>query len=85
MYRAGIIFLAVGIGLGVYLAIVRGPLVIPLVAIASLSTYFYSTKLANYGLGELFIAIKGMMIVLGTYYVQTLSIAIEPLFTGSLL
>ncbi len=85
VYRAGIIFLAVGIGLGVYLAIVRGPLVIPLVAIASLSTYFYSTKLANYGLGELFIAIKGMMIVLGTYYVQTLSIAIEPLFTGSLL
>lgn len=85
VYRAGLVFLAVGIGIGVFLAILRGPLVIPLVAIASLSTYFYSTKLANYGLGESFIAIKGMMIVLGTYYVQTLSIAIEPLFAGSLL
>lgn len=85
VYRAGLVFLAVGIGVGVYLAIFRGPLVLPLVATASLSTYFYSTKLANYGLGELFIAIKGMMIVLGTYYVQTLSVEIEPLFAGSLL
>ena len=33
--------------------------------------YFYSTRIVDAGLGELFVAIKGAMIVLGSFYVQT--------------
>ena len=34
------------------------------------------------GLGEVFVAIKGAMIVLGTYYVQTPQITTEPILGG---
>ncbi len=31
----------------------------------------YSNKLVNVGLGELFVGIKGVLIVIGSFYVQT--------------
>lgn len=85
VYLVGMIFLIIGVGVGIYLAFVRGLFIIPLVGLAALSTYFYSTRLANYGLGELFVAIKGMLIVVGTYYVQTISITLSSLYTGAVL
>ena len=41
---------------------------------AILSIYFYSTKIVDSGLGEIFVGIKGTMIVLGTMYIQTQAI-----------
>ena len=35
---------------------------------AVVAIYFYSTRIVNAGLGELFVAIKGAMIVLGSPY-----------------
>ncbi len=36
----------------------------------------------NSGLGEIFVAIKGCMIVLGTFFVQTSHLSIEPILGG---
>jgi len=51
-------------------------------AFAILSIYFYSTKIVNSGLAELFVAVKGTMIVLGTYFIQTSEITISPIIGG---
>jgi len=82
VYRAGLASLALGSAIGVYLAIVRGWLVFPLLAFAAVSIYLYSTSIANRGLGEVFICVKGALVVLGTFYVQTLTLAAEPLLAG---
>ena len=40
---------------------------------AILSVYLYSTKIVNWGLAEVFVTIKGTLIVLGTYFIQSQS------------
>ena len=42
-----------------------------ILAFAILSIYFYSTKIVNWGLAEVFVTIKGTLIVIGTCYIQT--------------
>ena len=42
----------------------------------------YSTKLVNVGLGETFVGIKGMLIVIGTFYVQTSTITTDSIVLG---
>ena len=42
----------------------------------------YSTKLVNVGLGELFVGIKGVLIVIGSFYVQTSTIILESIIVG---
>ena len=49
---------------------------------AIFAIYFYSTKIVNLGLGELFVAIKSSMIVIGTFYVQTGFIDVAALYIG---
>ena len=41
---------------------------------AILSVIFYSTKIVNWGLAEVFVTIKGTLIIIGTYYIQSQSI-----------
>jgi 1,4-dihydroxy-2-naphthoate octaprenyltransferase len=41
-----------------------------ILAFAIMSIYFYSTKIVNWGLAEVFVAVKGTLIVMGTYYIQ---------------
>ncbi len=71
VYRAGILMLIIGSGIGVYFVILKGIIILIILTFAILSIYFYSNKVVNLGLGELFVSIKGSMIVLGTFYVQT--------------
>ncbi|MCL4436792.1 MAG: prenyltransferase [Thaumarchaeota archaeon] len=85
VYRAGVTFLIIGVLMGLYLMLVRSWLIGPLVMFAGLSTYFYSTKITKAGLGEVFLIVKGTAIVLGSYYVQTTSMAISPLYVGVVL
>lgn len=85
VYAAGLVFLAIGTSIGIYFVAVRGITIAIILAFAILSIYFYSTSIVNAGLGELFIAIKGVMIVLGTLFVQATQITLEPLYVGAIL
>lgn len=82
VYRAGILLLVAGAVIGLLLAFERGWLVGVFLLFGIVAVYFYSTHIANVGLGEGFIVLKGTLIVLGTYFVQALSIAVAPIFVG---
>ena len=71
VYRAGIIFLIIGALIGTYFVVTDGIIIGIILAFAILSIYFYSTKIVNWGLAEVFVAIKGTLIVIGTCYIQT--------------
>jgi len=82
VYRAGLIFLIIGSSVGGYFIFEKGITIAVILAFAIISIYFYSTKIVNSGLGEIFVAIKGSMIVLGTFFVQTSHITMEPILGG---
>lgn len=85
VYKAGLAFLILGAIIGGYFIFLNGITIAIILAFAIISIYFYSTKIVNSGLGEVFVAIKGTMIVLGTYFVQTSQIVIEPILGGVVL
>ena len=82
VYYAGIIFLVSGSLIGAYFVITSGITIAILLGFAILSIYFYSGKIVDSGLGEIFVAIKGAMIVLGTYYIQSNEISISIVLAG---
>ena len=82
VYRAGIIFLIIGGLIGSYFVVIDGIIIGLILAFAVLSIYFYSTKIVDSGLAELFVTIKGTMIVLGTFVIQTSEITINPILAG---
>jgi len=71
VYAGGIIFLVIGTIIGVYFVITDGIIIGIILAFAVVSIYFYSTKIVNWGLAEVFVSIKGTLIVIGTYFIQT--------------
>ena len=70
IYIAGILFLLIGTIVGGYLVLVRGITIAIILVFAIFAVYFYSTTIVNAGLGEIFVAVKGTLIVIGTVYVQ---------------
>ena len=82
VYRAGIASLIIGAVIGGYFVITDGIIIAVLLGFAILSIYFYSTRIVDSGLGEFFVAVKGCMIVLGTYYIQSGQITIESVLAG---
>ncbi len=82
VYRAGVAFLIIGSVIGGYFVITDGIIVGIILGFAILSIYFYSTKIVDSGLGEFFVAVKGSMIVIGTYYIQSGEITIESILGG---
>ncbi|MFC1753281.1 prenyltransferase [Thermoproteota archaeon] len=82
VYKAGILFLINGIIIGLYLTLTQSFLILPILVFAAISTYFYSTKLIGWGIGEILLVFKGAFIVLGTYLVQTIRIDFEPFYVG---
>ena len=82
VYRAGIAFLIIGSVIGSYFIITDGIIVGIILGFAILSIYFYSTKIVDFGLGEFFVAVKGSMIVIGAYYIQSGQITIESILGG---
>jgi 1,4-dihydroxy-2-naphthoate octaprenyltransferase len=74
VYRAGLVFLILGSLAGIYFIVLYGWVIAAILGFAVLSIYFYSTKIVDSGLGEIFVGIKGTMIVLGTIFIQTQSI-----------
>jgi 1,4-dihydroxy-2-naphthoate octaprenyltransferase len=85
VYCAGILFLLLGSLIGIYFVAIRGITIAVILIFAIFAIYFYSIKIVNIGLGELFVAIKSSMIVVGTFYVQTGSIDMAVLHVGSII
>ena len=88
VYYAGILFLIAGSLIGAYFVMTSGITIAILLGFAILSIYFYSGKIVDSGLGEIFVAIKGTMIVLGTFFIQSdelsLTITLAGIAVGAL-
>lgn len=82
VYRAGIGFLILGSIIGFYFVLTDGIIIAAILGFAILSIYFYSTKIVDSGLAEFFVAVKGTMIVLGTYFIQSNQITLESILGG---
>tara|TARA_Y100001960_G_scaffold327308_1_gene413399 strand:- start:4325 stop:5209 length:885 start_codon:yes stop_codon:yes gene_type:complete len=82
VYAVGIGFLILGTVIGIYFVIMFGIIIGIILGFAILSVYFYSTKIVNWGLAEIFVTIKGTLIVLGTFFIQSKSIDDFTIFAG---
>ncbi len=86
VYRFGLTFLLLGIGIGLFLAAKRGWPIIPLGLIGVITAYFYvepRVKLAARGVGEILTGLCfGPLVVVGTYYVQAQQISITSITGG---
>ncbi|MBS3926562.1 MAG: prenyltransferase [Nitrosarchaeum sp.] len=82
VYRVGIGFLILGSIIGFYFVFTDGIIIAAILGFAILSIYFYSTKIVDSGLAEFFVAVKGTMIVLGTFFIQSNQITIESILGG---
>ncbi len=82
VYRAGIAFLIIGGGIGAYFVMTDGIIIAVILAFAILSIYFYSTKIVDSGLAEFFVTLKGTMIVLGAFFIQSSQLTIDVVLAG---
>ncbi len=82
VYRAGIAFLIIGTVIGGYFVVADGITIAIILGFAILSIYFYSTKIVDSGLGEFFVAVKGAMIVIGTFFIQSGELSFESILAG---
>ena len=82
VYLAGIGFLLLGSIVGIYFVLIFGITIGIILGFAILSVYFYSTKIVNWGLAEVFVTIKGTLIVIGTFFIQSQSIDDFSIFAG---
>jgi 1,4-dihydroxy-2-naphthoate octaprenyltransferase len=82
VYSVGLILLLLGSLVGMYFVVIRGIVIALILGFAILAVYFYSTNIVNLGLGEVFVAAKGILIVVGAYYVQTSSIGLGVVYVG---
>ncbi|GKS67823.1 1,4-dihydroxy-2-naphthoate octaprenyltransferase [Nitrosarchaeum sp.] len=82
VYRAGIGFLILGSLIGFYFIFTNGIIIAAILGFAILSIYFYSTKIVDSGLAEFFVSVKGIMIVLGTFFIQSNQITLESILGG---
>jgi 1,4-dihydroxy-2-naphthoate octaprenyltransferase len=82
VYRVGIGFLILGSVIGAYFVVIYGVIIAVILVFAILSIYFYSTKIVDSGLAEIFVAIKGTMIVLGAFFIQSGEITTDSVLAG---
>ncbi len=81
----GLGLLAAGASVGAYFVITSGPVIAVLLGFAIVSIYFYSTRIVDSGLAEVFVAVKGTMIVLGSAFIQQGAITISAAHAGVVL
>jgi 1,4-dihydroxy-2-naphthoate octaprenyltransferase len=84
----GLIFLSIGTAVGAYFVVqfAFNPVVLAITGIAVVSILSYSSFLSKWGVGELVTGLNfGPLLLLGTYYVQTRTIAVQPLLVGTVL
>jgi len=72
VYKLGVGSLFAAFGIGLYLTVVSGPLLLPLIFAGGAAIYFYTTWFARWRVGELVAGLGlGSLPVLGSYFVQT--------------
>jgi len=84
----GMLFLMLGAGVGAYFVIkfAFDPVVLSITGFAIISILAYSSFFSKWGIGELVTGLNfGPLLMLGTYYVQTRSIAVQPVLVGAVL
>ena len=82
VYKAGFLCMMIGLFIGGYFVLQSGFIIAIILAVATLSIYFYSTTIVNIGLGEILVAGKGALIVIGTCYVQVGLLDLPIVFLG---
>jgi 1,4-dihydroxy-2-naphthoate polyprenyltransferase len=85
VYKAAILFLVMGIFIGCFFVVVRGPIIALILVFAVLAIFFYSSKIVNFGLAEFFVGIKGALVVIGSFYVQTQVLEFSSAFIGMII
>lgn len=82
----GLLFFAIGSGIGIYLAIERGWEILGLGLIGVVSSFFYTAPpiyFASRGVGEFLVGLNfGTLMTLGAYFVQTQRFSIEALLAS---
>jgi 1,4-dihydroxy-2-naphthoate octaprenyltransferase len=80
VYIFGVACLAVALLIGIYLTIISGWKLLPLILLGGPVIYFYTSHLTKWLIGEFWAGLGlGMLPVLGTYFVQTGSYSAEAL------
>ena len=82
VYRAGIVIFDNWWCNWIYFIFTDGLIIAAILAFAILSIYFYSTKIVDSGLAEFFVAVKGTMIVLGAFFIQSNQLTSEAVLAG---
>ena len=83
VYKMGMLCLFIGAAIGAYYVYIHGIVIGIILGFAILSIYFYSTRIVDWGLGEIFVGIKGGLIVLGSYYIQAAGIGETAILAGA--
>ena len=81
----GLGLLVAGASIGAYFVATSGLIIAVLLGFAIVSIYFYSTRIVDSGLAEVFVAVKGTMIVLGSAFIQQGVITASAAHAGALL
>ena len=81
----GLGLLAAGASIGAYFVVTSGFVIAILLGFAIISIYFYSTRIVDSGLAEVFVAVKGTMIVLGSAFIQQGMITVSAAHAGVVL
>ena len=71
----GLGLLVAGASVGAYFVATSGFTIAVLLGFAIVSIYFYSTRIVDSGLAEVFVAVKGTMIVLGSAFIRASTLA----------
>lgn len=85
VFRGGFLTMGLALLCGLYLTVQTGPVVLLLMGLGALSIYAYTSLLQRVGLGEATLALERVATVLGTYYVQTKRLAVQPALLGLIL
>jgi 1,4-dihydroxy-2-naphthoate octaprenyltransferase len=83
VFSGSVVLFALAGVVGLYFTLAVGPFIVVLAAVGLFSAFFYTGhpfNLASKGLGEIAVGINfGLLMTLGAFYVQTGSLAVEPL------
>ncbi|RLI93575.1 MAG: prenyltransferase [Candidatus Altiarchaeales archaeon] len=72
VYKVGIICLLLALIVGIYFIIVSGLMLLPIIIVAGISAYFYTTHFSRFMFGEFLAGLNfGPLAILGAYFVQT--------------
>ena len=75
--------LVLGGVIGVYFALTTGWMLLPLIVVAALTIYFYTTYLSHWFLGEVFAGLHfGPLMVLGGHFIQTGRYSVSAMASG---